>query len=121
MEAPSLDEFAEFIRDWARIPRETRISAETRFEDDLGITGDDGCELLQATEKRFKVSLSSEEHGFRETFNLGPNEFLFHSEGFGPSLPDLLTLFGRPEPVVVAFTVGELDDAVRRALASRRA
>jgi acyl carrier protein len=117
MDVLSFDEFAEFIRQWAGLSRKKQIAPETEFEDDLGITGDDGCELLEAAEKRFKVTLSSEENGYRETFNLGPNEFLFHAEGFGPSLPDLL--FGRPAPVVVTFTVGELYRAVQEALAKK--
>lgn len=112
----SFDEFAEFIRQWARISRKKKIAPETEFEDGLGISGDDGCDLLKATEKRFKVALSSEEHGYRKTFNLGPDEFLFHAEGFGP---DLRTFLGRPVPAVVTFTVGALYDAVQEALAKK--
>jgi hypothetical protein len=92
---------------------------ETLFEDDLGITGDDGCELLEETERRFAVRLSSPEHGYRETFNLAPHEFLFNSEGFGPSFHDIMTLF-RPSLIpssVKRFTVGELFNAVRKAQA----
>jgi len=61
-----------------------KVSEETQFERDLGLTGDDGKELLEATEKRFGVTLCSEEAGLRETFNLGSNECLFHSEGIFP-------------------------------------
>lgn len=43
---PSFEEFVAFIRDWAGISRK-KITPETLFEDDLGITGDDGCELLE--------------------------------------------------------------------------
>jgi len=114
METVSFDEFAEFIREWAGLSRKKQIAPETESEDGLGITGDDGCELLEATEKRFKVTLSSEEHGYRKTFNLAPNEFLFHPEGFGLG-PDPLTLLGRPAPVIVDFTVGELYSAVQEA------
>lgn len=111
-ETLSFEEFADFIRQWGRRSRKVRIVPETEFERDLGITGDDGCDLLKATEQRFKVALSSEEHGYRKTFNLGPDEFLFHSEGW----PDLSTLFGRPQPIVVSFTVGRLYDAVQAAM-----
>jgi len=114
MDAPSFDEFAEFIRQWAGLWRKKRIAPETEFERDLGITGDDGCELLEATEKRFNVTLSSDEQGYRKTFNLGPNEFLFHAEGIGPWPPYPLTIF--TAPVVRAFTVGELYNAVQGAL-----
>jgi acyl carrier protein len=117
MEALSFDDCADFIRQWAKLSRKKEITPETQFEDDLGISGDDGCDLLEATEKRFMITLSSAEHGYRKTFDLSPNEFLFHPEGFGPSVPDMLRRsFGRPEPVVVAFTVGELYKAVQEAL-----
>lgn len=116
MDTLSFDDFAEFIRQWARISRKKKIAPETEFEDGLGISGDDASDLLRATEQRFKVALSSEEHGYRDTFNLAPDEFLFHGEGFGP---DLSTIVGRPEPVVVAFAVGALYDAVREALAKK--
>ena len=69
-----------------RNPQSEAIVIETLFEDDLGITGDDGCELLEATETHFGVSLASPEEGYRCTFDLAPHEFLFHSEGFGLDL-----------------------------------
>jgi hypothetical protein len=116
MDSLSFDEFADFIRQWGCVSPKKRIAPETEFEDGLGIAGDDGRDLLMATEKRFKVALSFEEHGYRKTFNLAPDEFLFHGEGFGP---DLSTLFGRPAPVVIAFTVGALYDAVQKALAKK--
>jgi len=106
-------EFAEFIRSWARVPRRKQIAPETTFEHDLGITGGDGSDLLVAVAKRFNVALSSEEHGYRKTFNLAPNEFLFGSESLLPSLSEFL---GRDAPIVRAFTVGELYDTVRQAL-----
>jgi len=115
----SFEEFADFIRQWAGISRKKRIVPETELEDDLGITGDDGLDMLLATEERFVVSLHSEEHGFRETFNLAPNEFLFHSEGFGPGLPDLITLFKGHEASVVSFSVGDLYRAVLAKLPDR--
>jgi hypothetical protein len=114
MERPSFDEFVAFLREWGRVSRKKIISPETQFEADLGITGDDGCELLEATEKRFQVRLSSDERGCRDTFGLGFNEFLFHSEGlrFGP--PPLITLFGTTHEKVRPLTVGELHRAVCR-------
>jgi hypothetical protein len=87
------------------------------FEDDLGITGDDGCELLEATESHFRVCLSSPVDGYRRTFDLAPHEFLFNSEGLGWGLSDIISLF-RPSvvpPSVKAFRVGELFEAVKNA------
>jgi hypothetical protein len=114
MAAPSFDDFVAFVRDYIRPPRTTAITRSTRFEADLDITGDDGCDLLEKTEKRFQVRLSSEEHGYRQTFNLGPNEYLFHSEGCNPFAP-LMALFRRsPPPTIMDLTVGDLYDAVCR-------
>jgi hypothetical protein len=113
MENLSFDQFAEFIRESCRISRKSKIAPESEFEADLGITGDDGVDLLNATERRFDVRLCSDGHRFRETFNLEPNEFLFHSEGFGP---DWAAPLGRPSAIIRAFTVGELYRAVQEAL-----
>jgi hypothetical protein len=113
----SFEELADFIREWAGIPGRKPTVPETLFEDDLGITGDDGCELLEATEKHFGVCLSSPEDGYRRTFDLAPHEFLFHSEGLGWSLSDIVSLF-RPSampPSIRAFRVGDLFDAIRKA------
>jgi hypothetical protein len=114
MDDLTFEEFATFIREYRSIPLRKQIRPETQFERDLGLTGDDGNELIETTERRFGVRLCSEETGVRETFNLGPNEYLFHSEGIGlegiaPSL-----LFGNAQ-TVRELTVGELFEVVRKA------
>lgn len=103
MSRPSFEEYASFIRDFASIPATTPILPETLFEDDLEITGDDECELLEETEKRFGVQLAFPEHGLRETFNLGRGEYLFHAEAFA---------FWPLPGHVRRFTVGALYTAV---------
>ena len=113
----SFEEFANFIRKWAAIPERMKIAPETLFEDDLGITGDDGCELLEEIERHFAFRLSSSEHGYRQTFDLPPNEFLFNSEGFGPSPSGIVSLFD-PSAIhssIRPFSVGELFNAVKNA------
>ncbi|MGA9672934.1 MAG: DUF1493 family protein [Terracidiphilus sp.] len=111
------EQFADFIRESCQISQKRRIAPETQFERDLGVTGDDGVELLEATEKRFNIRLATEEDGLRKTFNLGPNEYLFNSEGFGLFPFRSFSIFGRnPTPTVRAFTVGELHDAVLKAI-----
>jgi hypothetical protein len=117
MSEPTFDDFANFIREYWRVSNRKIITAETQFERDLGLTGDEGTDLLQATEKRFGVKLCSEKGGLRETFNLGPNEYLFHSEGF-ELFP--LALFGNAAPKVRKFTVGELFQAVLKAGSTRQ-
>jgi len=109
MGALSFEEFAGFIRQWGRISPKKRIAPETDFEGDLGVSGDDGLDLLEAVEKRFGVSLS------RESFNLAPDEFLFHGEGLWP---DLGTLFGGPTLFVVGLTAGTLYNVVKGAVAN---
>ena len=53
----TFDDVADFVRAWARVPVKRQITPETQFERDLGITGDDGSELLEAAEKHFTVNL----------------------------------------------------------------
>lgn len=84
---PSMADVIAFVRDFAGCRREI-IDENTWLEKDLGITGDDGVELLEEAEKVFGVSFSAEEGGFRKAFSLKENEYLFHSEGI-----DFLALF----------------------------
>jgi len=100
----SFEQFADFIRVQCGVSAKKNITAESKFEDDLGITGDDGYDLLKATEKRFDVRLSDAEHGYSHTFDLGPGEILFQGEG-------LFNYYGS----VREFTVGDLYRAVRKA------
>jgi hypothetical protein len=107
MESLPFEELAAFIRDWAQVPVEQPIGPDTRFEDDLGITGDDGGALLQAVAKRFTVQLTIED-GYRKTLGLGKNEYLFNSEGF--AFWELLPFVS--VSTVRTFTVGDLHDAM---------
>lgn len=116
MDDITFDDFAGFIREFWHVPARKPITLDTQFERDLGLTGDDGDELLLATQARFGVHLGSEENGIRETFNLGPNEYLFHSEGWELFPSRLVTLFGSANDYTVrSFTVGELFEAVLKA------
>jgi hypothetical protein len=114
MDNLTFEEFVIFIREFWSVSSRKQITPDTQFERDLGLTGDDGDELLLATERRFGIKLGSEETGIRGTFNLGPNEYLFHSEGLELFQPrGLISLFGSEEHTVRKFTAGELYDAVR--------
>jgi hypothetical protein len=108
MTVVSFDHFVRFVREFGSISPKVAITRSTRFENDLGITGDDGCDLLLKTEQHFGVRLWSDTYGYRHTFGLRPNEHLFHSEGF-----DILGLFQQGS--VREFTVGELYDAISQA------
>lgn len=110
---------AEWLREYWCVPIRKAIRPETQFERDLGLTGDDGDDLLEATGKRFGVKLGDEETGVRETFNLQPNEYLFNSEGWGPSRHEIISLFSGSPTFVRKFKVGELFEAVRRKRANK--
>lgn len=106
---PSLSEVIDFIKKETGC-RKHFIDENTRIEDDLGVSGDDGVELLEAAEKFFSVSFDTEDLSFRTLFGLKENEYLFHSEGL-----DLLGichffewLRGEKPPVIVDLTVGQL-------------
>jgi len=107
------------LRDFAGISARKAISSETRLDADLGITGDDGDALLREVADRFDAELATPHDGYRSTFGLGPNEYLFHSEGVslfgvGPLLARL-TRRGIDAPTTVRdVTVGELLGAVLR-------
>jgi hypothetical protein len=60
---PTFEEFSEFIREFAGLSARTGITRSTRFENDLGITGDDGGDLLTNVEHKFGVLLHSKEVG----------------------------------------------------------
>lgn len=118
----TFEQLAEFIRESSGISQRKAIAPETQFERDLGITGDDGCELLEAVEEHFATPLHTEEDGYREIFSLGANEYLFHSEGgFLPlfNSQPIITLFGSESSQfgsenVRAFTVGDLYNALQK-------
>lgn len=114
---PSVEDVIRFVRKTTRSRR--TVTAETRIERDLGVTGDDGAELLAAAEGYFGVALSTPEQGFRPTFGLGPNEYLFGPEGLGLlGVPTLIRWLRRqPRPVYRDLTVTELHEAIRRARA----
>lgn len=84
-----------------------RITKETQFERDLGITGDDGVLVLTEVEKAFGIKFSG------RSFNLRPNEYLFNPEGVDLLGPFVRTVLRKPKPEIRRLTVGELYEAVR--------
>ena len=106
-----LSDVISFIRENQGIGSSREISESTLLESDLGITGDDGCELLEDLEKRFDISFVGSDGSLRAAFGLGNNEYLFHSEGFDV-LGIMAFLFGRTHTRVRALSVGELHRAM---------
>ena len=117
MKTPSLEEVISFVREFTCVGSEYIITENTRIEEDIGITGDDGIDLLYAAQKRFAVDLESPEKGIDQTFQLKPNEFFFRPEGFDPLGISALFRWLRHEPRAVYrdLTVGELYYAIQNA------
>jgi acyl carrier protein len=82
MAKPSFVQFANFVRAQCGISAKKNITPESKFEDDLGITGDDGYDLLKATEKHFDVRLSDALHEYSRTFDLDQAKFSFKARAY---------------------------------------
>lgn len=79
-QSPSVAEVARFVRSFTGHGNHVAVSVDTRLEADLGVTGDDGSALLEEASRYFNAALAGPD-GYRSTFRLRPNEYLFHSEG----------------------------------------
>lgn len=107
--SPTLHDVIDFVRKFTGEYR-APIDGNTWLEADLGISGDDGVDFLVEVAQAFGVVLHTEEEGYRLTFNLQENEYIFTSEGV-----DLLGvsrlinwLRGIPRPVIRDLSVGHL-------------
>lgn len=96
------------------------ITEQSDLEKDLGITGDDGDDLLEAVAQRFPLYFRGADDALREAFGLTRGASFFHSEGMG--LPSFLaTLWGKGAAHHVrAITVGQLFDALQKARHTNR-
>ena len=98
---PSFERFCEMIREKSGFSQSKLITPDTQFERDLGITGDDGSELLETIERNYHIQFTP------GSFSLGPDERLFHDEGWDLFVP-LRILLRKSDPKVRSFTVGDL-------------
>lgn len=105
------DGLINLIHEECGISKKVKITPETLIEKGLGITGDDGVDLLRAIEKRFNICFPTDEKGFNELFGLAPDEYLFHSEGFNLR-SFIMGLFGLDDEKVHPLSVGELYQAI---------
>lgn len=110
---PTLHDIIGFVRKFTGEYR-APIDENTWLEADLGISGDDGVEFLEEIAQVFGVVLHTEEEGYRLTFDLQENEYIFTSEGV-----DLLGISGLinwlrgiPRPVIRDLRVGCLFKAL---------
>jgi len=90
----TLENLIAVIRDSQGIPEEEIIEEHTFLEDDLGITGDDGEELLSEIERVFSVDFSDKDGSIREILDLEEDQYIFHGEGWNP-FSWFLSLFGK--------------------------
>lgn len=102
----SMERLINLLKDEFYIPEP--ITENSLIEKDLGITGDDGDELLIAIEDEFGIRLQDEENSIRKTFNLKEDEYLFHGEGL-----DLFASFRKYK--IIPLTVKMLYEAMLRA------
>ncbi|HLA62812.1 MAG TPA: hypothetical protein VK610_00175 [Rhodothermales bacterium] len=105
---PSFDAVANFVRTFHGISPRRVLLPRTRIEADLGITGDDGDDLLDAAERHFGVALR-----MPKLFGLGPDEVLFGpEEAFDPFRFLFHRIAGEPRGVVRDLTLEQLHRAV---------
>jgi hypothetical protein len=112
--SPAFQDVERFVRGFAALRHNQLVSPQTRLEADLGITGDDGDELLQSASKHFGAELAHPIRGYRDIFSLATDEYLFHSEGFDLIGVGALVrwLWNEPRPRVRDLTMGELHNAI---------
>jgi len=114
----TLEEVIACIRESQGIKEARSITDTTLLERDLGITGDDGIELLEGLQKQFGVSFSGSDGTLREAFGLKKDEYLFHSEGFSLLLM-IANFFGCPIEKVKPISVGQLHRVILKRTKNR--
>ncbi|MGM8792718.1 hypothetical protein ACS6K7_16060 [Enterobacter chuandaensis] len=114
---PTLSQVIEVVRNSSGEHRKP-IDSNTLIEADLHICGIDGEDLLEDCEEAFGVQLATEEDGYRKTFSLAENEYLFTGEGidFFGICRFIRWVRGIPEPVIRDLTVGELHAVLVKAV-----
>ncbi|WP_392564119.1 hypothetical protein RHO13_00200 [Orbus wheelerorum] len=127
---PLIDEVIQAIIDfWGEGLIHIIITPDTLLEEDLGISGDDGIELLEVIEQTFNVDFNYPDDGednFRHNFDLDENEYLFTGEGWSSgclfaNLLDLLRLSNIPtikknffpvQPIITDLSVRKLHSVI---------
>ncbi len=101
----TLEKFVDWMQDYRR---DKSVTEDSLIEDDMGITGDDGTDLLLDIEKEFDISFLGNDGSIREAFNLQPNEYLFHSEG----VRGIFDFLFKPKEIVKPLTVRQLYEVI---------
>lgn len=108
----SLENLINVIRENQGLSGRDNITKTSLLEQDLGITGDDGTELLETIENTFDISFVGKDGSIREAFGLSQEQFLFHRDGMG--------LLGLGSENVKPITVEQLYLAMLGAQTKRR-
>jgi hypothetical protein len=115
-----LDDVIMFIRESQGIRARKLITGETLLERDLGITGDDGDQLLAEAQEKFGVSFLGSDGTLRTAFGLAPDEYLFHGEGCNP-FALIANLFGVAVEKVKPLSVRQLHEVIVQLQGQKRA
>ena len=100
MDAQIREDLVQFLQSELRL-EPSQIAPTARLFHDLGVDGDDGCELIRAFGKRFEVDIST----FDPTLHFGPES--------GPNpLMWLWWTITRTWPKVIPITVGDLEASI---------
>lgn len=120
---PSVEDVVAFVREFTRVGSRQPVNSQTRLEADLGVTGDDGADLLEATAARYGLDHEALGSALVETLGLGPDEFVFGPEGLDLIGIGALVRWVRrePRPSYRDLTVSELHGAVLAASRSHSA
>ena len=118
----SFEEFKQLMREIVDLDANYPLTTETYFEKDLGVTGDDGYELLVDIENSLEIEFLTAGDNCQEIFGLEPGQYLFHSEGINlTGLFETLFRFLSNEPYTIEkysevqdLTVGKLYEVVTR-------
>ena len=110
----TIENLVALIRTTQGLSKKKVINETTLLENDLGITGDDGRELLEEIENQFNLSFAGKDGSLKDVFDLENDQYLFHSEGV-----DLFGIFsfllGKKPENVKPISVGELFNAASKA------
>jgi hypothetical protein len=92
---PDMEGILEIVRLVANLPEHEHIHAQTTIQEDIGLDGDDGWEMIEKIWAQYSLRQPDDESEFNRAFAIAPTQFLFYPEGlsFGQG-SELISLFG---------------------------
>jgi hypothetical protein len=113
MEYPSFDQFAEVVRRYAELKRDTCINPQTQLQRDLGMNPKRCSAFLKTLEMHYGITLSP------DSFDLKADERLFDLKEADEE-PFMQTVFGTSRTEVRPLSLGHLCRAVLKELNRQR-